>query len=121
MGNNVEKKLWEIKHPYYCSTFEDEESAYKSFDNFLKEAADEDLDLNLIFRWDWSEQDEDDENNFNGDIYYRNGQLTLFYVSQRKARFRSCCIDVCRADEDSVKDFLENRWAKIKELWEPFC
>lgn len=121
------KHLWEINHPYYCCeqnyycSLEQTIAKYKSFAGYLDDNEDENLDLNLIFRWDWDEVDDDGEPvKFNGDIYHRNGKLSLFYMGQRRGLYRCTIIDVCRADEESVKIFLRKRWEKIKELWEPF-
>lgn len=118
------KHLWQIKHRYYCNNgnyfSNDCHAEYKSWNDFINEAKDEDLDYNLIFRWDWDEEGPDGENTFNGDDYYRNGVLYLYYMGQRKGLYRYVSIDVCRADEFKIKEFLLKRWEVIKEIWEPF-
>jgi hypothetical protein len=88
-------------------------SKFKSFDEFLEEAEDEDLDLNLIFRWDWENSEVDC-----GDIYYRDGKLLLFYIGQRKGVFRTVSIEVCRADQEKIRVFLKERWEHLKLIWE---
>lgn len=117
--------LWEANHPYYCS-----ESNYYSnepytkhdtWPNFLAEFKNSDTDLNMIFRFDWKEDDEDGKNTFNGDPYYRNGTLQIFFVFQRKGIFACHEISVCRADEPSVIEFLTPRWKYMQALWEPIC
>lgn len=121
------KHLWEVEHSYYCNEVNyfacrnDSVHEYKSFQDYLNERGDECSDMNLIFRWDWKEEDEDGEVIFNGDDYYRNGKLYIFYMLQRKGAFDSVIIDVCRADEDRVRNFLMPRWELMKEIWEPLC
>lgn len=121
----MNKHLWEIKHPYYCSEgnyfSNDMHHEYKSWVDFLDEFGDTDMDMNLVFRWDWTEKDyETGEPNFNGDENYRNGKLLLFYMGQRKAKCWSCEVDVCRADEAAILEFLKPRWEHMRALWAPF-
>lgn len=116
--------LWEVSHPYYCTTgnycHEQCHVDYKSWHDFMECEGESDFDLNLIYRWDWTEDfdDDDDVEPFNGDPNYRNGELILFYMCQRKALARSVSISVCRNDEESVRNFLEPRWKHMIELWE---
>lgn len=114
------RHLWEIEHPYYC-----EETNYydrgcchehKSWREFSDGFA-PDMDLNLLFRFDWKE---DDEAPFEGDIYYRNGTLWLYFMMQRKGAYFSHQIEVCRADEPKIIAWLEPRFRHMLTLWEPF-
>ncbi len=119
-----QKHLWEIKHSYYCNegnyfAGESCESYYRSFADFLAEEGDADMDYNLLFRWDWIERDENDEDTFNGDVNYRNGKLKLFWMGQRKGLYRWSIVEVCRADEQSVIEFIKPRLEHLKSLWEP--
>lgn len=116
--------LWEVKHDYYCNegNYYSSDCAfeYKSWHEFLEEMADADFDMNLLFRWDWSEEDDETgEPNFSGDINYRNGKLKLFYMQQRKGRYTYSQVDVCRADEQAVIDFLKPRMEHLINLWQP--
>lgn len=118
--------LWEVKHRYYCNEgnyfSNDCHFKYESWADFLDEMGDADMDYNMVYRWDWSETDhETDESNFNGDVYYRNGELLLFYMGQRKAKAISCEIKVCRADEQAVIDFLKPRWEYMHAMWAPIA
>lgn len=117
------KHLWEVEHPYYCSEgnyFANEcHTEYKTFGAYVAEFGDADLDYNLVFRWDWREGDDWGAEDFNGDNYYRNGRLTIYMMHQRKARNVSHEIQVCRADEPAVIEFLKPRLAKMMELWAP--
>lgn len=116
--------LWEAKHPYYCNegnfySRESCEAYYKTWASFVESAADEDLDLNLIFRFDWNENDGSEDPTFNGDVYYRNGKLKLFYMGQRNGLYRWAIVEVCRADEPAVIEFLRPRWEHMQTLWAP--
>lgn len=124
------KHLWEVDHPYYCNRGnyfaprrEKVDDRYKSWGDFLANYHDADFDMNLLFRWDWYEGSDDDEEEypkaFNGDINYRNGELFIFWMGQRKGLYRWTTIEVCRADEPAVIEFLKPRLAHLLKLWEP--
>jgi hypothetical protein len=123
------KHLWEGRHAYYCTegqyfVNQDQHQTileFKSWADFFAEMGDADMDYNMLFRWDWSEEDEDGNPTFKGDAYYRNGKLKLFFMVQRKG-FHSCSIiDVCRADEPAVIEYLKPRLAHLMSLWEPIA
>jgi len=123
----MNKRLWEIEHPYYCSESnyyapgnDQPYQSYKSWGEFDQEYRDSDLDMNLVFRWDWREGEEWELPEFNGDVNYRNGKLLIFFMGQRKGLYRWVDIEVCRADEPSVIEFLSVRWDHLKLMWEPF-
>lgn len=126
----MDKHLWEANHSYYCTESnyyapesDQPEAYYKSLADFLIEEGDSDLDLNLLFRWDWTEGGEDNDGNelpkFNGDFNYRNGRLTLFWMGQRKGLYRWSIVEVCRADEPEVINFLRKRMQHLFSLWAP--
>lgn len=121
----MSKHLWEVKHPYYCNdgnyyTNESVETYYKSWAEFIDEQGDSDMDMNLIFRWDWKEEDDEGEAlPFNGDVNYRNGKLWIFWMGQRKGLYRYSTVEVCRADEQAIKEWLLPRFEHLKSLWEP--
>ena len=120
------KHLWECQHSYYCSEYNYySDKTYKEFESFaefLAEEGDSDMDYNLLFRWDWKEKDsETGECNYNGDNYYRNGKLLLYFMGQRKGLYRCADIEVCRADEGDVIKYLTPRWRYMQELWAPFA
>lgn len=119
------KHLWEVDHPYYCNQGnyfargdQQPEQAHMSFAEFIEEHGDADFDMNLVFRWDWIETDKNGDPNFNGDVNYRNGELRIFWMGQRKGLYRWTLVQVCRADEPAVRAFLEPRWAHLQKLWE---
>lgn len=124
------KHLWEVNHPYYCTEgnyFSNQSERqtiweFKSWGDFVAEMGNADKDYNFLFRWDWNETDpETDKSTFNGDAYYRNGKLKLFYMVQRKG-FHSCSIvDVCRADELAVIEYLRAHWDYMRAMWEPLA
>jgi hypothetical protein len=120
--------LWEASHSYYCNegnfyARESCESYYKSFASFIESEGDNDKDLNLLFRWDWSEENYNDQGDslppFNGDVNYRNGKLKLFWMGQSKGLYRWSIVEVCRADEPAVIEFLTPHWEHLKSLWSP--
>lgn len=117
------KHLWEAEHSYYCSEFNyynnETTARYKTLGAFLEAEADADLDYNLVFRWDWHEGEGWELIPYNGDDYYRNGEFKVFFVGQRKGLFRSAVVEVCRADEPAVIEYLRPRMQHLVELWEP--
>lgn len=124
------KHLWDVDHPYYCNEGNyfakavDCHSHHQRWQDFIAAEGDADLDMNLIFRFDWDapHEDEDPEKGiaWQGDIYYRDSLLKLFYMGQRKGLYRWVTVDVCRADEPAVREFLKIRWEHMRKLWEPF-
>ena len=102
-------KRLDVEHPYYmvCGIYHEN---FESFDKFLSDSGDLDDDLNLIFRW---------------DLEYHNkhraeGELNLYYIAQRIGNTRCCHVKINRNDENRIREFLESKWEKIKEMWEPF-
>ena len=116
--------LWEVEHPYYCNEgnyFANEscESYFKTIDGFLSGNMNSDFDMNLVFRWDWVEENDEGESDYNGDDYYRNGLLKIFWLGQRKGLYRWSIIEVCRADEEKVISFLMPRLEHLMNMWQP--
>lgn len=125
-------RLWEADHPYYCNEGNyfasgeqrsDCRAHYPRWQDFIAEQGDNDLDLNLVFRFDWvaPRQDEDPEKPivWQGDEYYRDSTLKIFFMGQRKGYYRWATVDVCRADEPSVRAWLLVRWEHMQTLWAP--
>jgi hypothetical protein len=121
----MSKRLWEVDHPYYCNNgnyySSDCGEQYESWAEFFGANGDSDFDMNLVFRFDWMEGLDDDEKPlpFNGDVNYRNGKLYVYWMGQRKGLYRYSMVDVCRADEPAVIEFLKPRLAHLLKLWEP--
>jgi hypothetical protein len=121
--------LWEAEHPYYCNEGnyyakgnEQPFARYKSWPEFMDSEGHSDPDYNLLFRWDWRENEDWGHGTaFTGDENYRNGVLLLFWMGQRKGLYRWTEIEVCRADEGAVREFLTDRLAHLKTLWEPLA
>lgn len=120
-------KLWEARHPYYCTEgnyFTSQKHhqtiwPFKSWAEFLAEMGDADLDYNLLFRWDWQEGEDYELAPYNGDDNYRNGRLLLFFMHQRKGYHSTSVVEVCRADEPAVRSYLEPRLAHLLAVWAP--
>ncbi len=108
----MKKKLYEIEHHYYCSDnnyFSNECTwEYSSWDEFYDEHRDDDIDMNLIFRWDWNKDDDEET----GDI------LQLSVIRQRKGIFGCYLIHVTEDDENKIKEFLMPHAQYMKHLWE---
>ena len=68
-----------VKHNYHCSS-ESDEVNYYSFDNFLNEYKNVDIDMNLLFRFDLHCADDDYVSLHNLDTKH---YLSLFFVLQR--------------------------------------
>lgn len=119
--------LWETKHTYYCNegnyfaTGEQHRSSglgprFKTFADFLSGWGDADMDYNLVFRWDWVE---DEDAPHKGDQNYRDGILKLFIIGQRKGLYNWIEVEVCRADEPAVLEYLTPRLTHLMGLWSP--
>lgn len=122
----MKKHLWEVDHAYYCNEGNYYAAgnnqpylAHKSWADFIAEAGDDDLDMNLVFRWDWHEGEGYELAEFNGDVNYRNGKFLVFFLGQRKGLYRWAEIEVCRADEPAIIEYLKPRLDHLLGLWEP--
>ncbi len=122
-----EKRLWEAEHPYYCNEGNFYAAgciqAYSTWADFMAAEGKQDMDLNLVFRWDWRPETDEDGDAVDGrsarDPYYRGETLWLFYMGQRKGAYRSVSVEVCRADEPEVRAWLMTRWEHMRQLWAP--
>lgn len=125
----TQTRLWEVDHPYYCAEgnyfargpAEQPTTSFKTWAEFVEAQGDAQMDYNLLFRWDWREGEGWELPPFNGDVYYRNGRLMLFFMGQRKGLYRWVTIEVCRADEPAIRDWLRPRFAYLLTLWAPFA
>jgi len=115
------KHLWEIDHPYYCNQgnyySNDCHDHHKTWASFIAEYGGCDFDMNLVFRFDWHLGSEH-ELPPSEDPYYRDGKLLIFWLGQRKGIYRYSTVEVCRADEPAVIEFLKPRWEHMIKLWE---
>lgn len=124
-------KLWDVEHPYYCNegnyfaVGDQCHSVYKRWQDFHEEQGDDDMDMNLVFRWDWKSPREDDDPDkpiaWAADESYRDSTLLIFFMGQRKGLYRWAEVDVCRADEPQVKEWLFSRYEHLLKLWDPFA
>lgn len=120
--------LWDVDHPYYCNEGNHFAAGcgdhFRSWLEFAESTDDQDLDMNLVFRWDWQapRKDGDPGNpvDWHGDEYYRDSILKVFYMGQRKGIYRWVTVEVCRADEPAVREWLQKRFDHMLKLWEPF-
>lgn len=119
----MSRHLWEVDHSYYCNLgnyfSNDCFAEYKSWAEFIAEEGDSDMDYNLVFRWDWHEGEDHDAGEYNGDDNYRNGKFYVFWMGQRKGLYRYSEVEVCRADEPAIIEWLKPRLAHLVSLWLP--
>ena len=107
-----------VEHDYYCSdsSYYDLgfETKYETFADFYSEMGLADEDWNLVFRFDiYKKEDSEDSEN----LY----SMQIFMVHQRKGRFIPFFIEtVYETDFDMIKSYLEIRYNKIQNLWNPF-
>ena len=116
--------LFESDHPYYCSEgnyfARDCHSHHETWESFIEEEGESDMDYNLVYRWDWNRAQDDDEKPRETPADAREDRLVLFYMGQRKAAARSVSVSVCRNDEPAVRAWLAVRWEHLRRLWTPF-
>lgn len=109
-------KLSEVEHDYYCNDanyFGGQcLQEFSSWQSFLDEQGDADMDYNLLFRWDWRPAGED--------WGLESDTLCLYYVGQRKGLFRIVHVSgVTKADEAEIRAWLSLRWEHLVRLWSP--
>ncbi len=105
------KHLWEVEHDYYCNEanyYSNEcHEVYESWKEFIDAEGDNDMDLNLLFRWDWDVSESGKH------------LLQMFWVGQRKGLFRCTEVQVKPEDEPKVIKFLKPRLEHLMKLWTP--
>lgn len=103
-----------IDHSYYCSEYnyynnDTNFHEQHTWEDFISEMGDVDMDFNFLFRWDIILNEETNE-------YY----LNLFYMQQRNGKFVTYTVDkVTDEDEESIRAFLVKSWNYMTELWKP--
>jgi hypothetical protein len=113
-------ELKDYEHSYYCSGnnyySRDPEQSYNNWNEFIavwdkpEDWTKDDIDYNLIFRWDIQQNEESKE-------FY----LELFFMKQRKGIFAPILIRNLKEDDlDSIQLLLEKHWEYLNHLWEPF-
>lgn len=113
------KNLWEVDHPYYCNegSYYDNSEHYdfKSWDDFISEWGQCDLDMNRIHRFDAHIQSEDYEEIPDGFFF-----VTFYRIHQRKARTSSQTVCVPIEDQQKVIDYLKPYFELEQKIWAPF-
>ena len=114
---NLTLKDLAIDHDYYCSDnnyySNDAALKYETFNDFLADFKDADVDMNLVFRWDVKAINDEDET----EGYY----LEIFQMKQRKGIYTPIHISEFKK-EDIAKliEYLQPHIAKLKSIWKPF-
>lgn len=101
-----------VEHPYPCaveSWFENDKQKWSSWDAFEKHRGDDDVDLNLIVRWDWRKWRTEDGKNV----------LLIVMLMQRKGYVIKHEIGVTDADEPRVRALLKKHWKRLAKSWRP--
>lgn len=119
----MSKHLWEVDHPYYCSESNYNMGGYDnpphgmyefdSWEAFVAEWGDADLDMNLVFRWDWKLPETGDDETAE--------VLWIFWMLQRKGLFLSTAVTITPDDEPAVREWLSERFTHLLKLWEPIA
>lgn len=113
--------LFETDHPYYANqgNYYSNECHFTadSWEDFLSEMGETDLDMNLLYRWDWERPD---PLNYEDGEEMPNESLRLFYVGQRKAYLYSYEVfNVTREQEPEIRSWLTVRAERMRQIWEP--
>ncbi len=109
------QKLWETEHPYYCSGDGED---FQSWQDFIDEWDDADMDMNLLFRFDFlDKEDYLDTWDFAPDEKL----LRLCYIHQRKGYTSAQTIKVQESDEPIIRAWLQTRFDYLKTLWTPLA
>lgn len=115
------KHLWEAEHPYCAETGNYYATGchyeYESWLDFLRDMEselplDENLNLNMVYRWDWIPKSDNPEDEQPFD------ELRLYVIHQRKARNVSFSIAVTPEDEPEIKEYLKIRFDYLMKVWE---
>jgi hypothetical protein len=116
-----QKHLWEIDHPYYrtegCYFSNECHQEHESFDSFLEEWKDSDLDYNWLIRWDWIDKSKSENRSDDDDTQ---DVLEIQFFIQRKAYPLSVDVKVDRKDEDRVRAWLQKYVKYMVKMWQPF-
>ena len=109
--------LWEVKHDYYCQDanyFSNKTVAeFRSWQQFMSEFANTDMDYNLVFRWDWKDSS-------NPDFELKHDEMHIYFMGQRNGRFYTTIISIDKEDEPQVIEWLKPRFEHLVKLWQPF-
>lgn len=119
------KKLYEVDHPYYmtqgCYFSNECHNFYNSWEEFLEEWGDAELDYNWIIRWDWVTPDpEDYDDSYPNPFKEGEASFKIQFFHQRKAYPTSNEVKVHVDQEPMIREYLKKYWEYMKEMWEPY-
>lgn len=92
---------------------------FASWDDFMLEYQDAEPCWNLVVRFDMEWFDEECERMVPTDRTSEPGELRVYFLAQRKAKFWVCKIKVHRSDERRIRNWLQPRWEYLRSLWFP--
>lgn len=117
--------LWEAQPPNRCSdqnhhhNTSQRSGSWLDFMDEWKRAFSQ--DEWYLFRWDWRPPRAGDEDDspimWRRDEHYRESELRLFFVFGGKGIFSVWTVSVCRADEDSIREWLAGRIKHLLANW----
>ena len=114
--------LWEFSPPYYVPDHAwnsgEGPTEWRSWGKFVLEYGDAIPELHAIC-WQWCEGEDHDLPKYGGDPYYRGARLEIGMWKAGKGLYACHHIDVCRADEPAVREYLGRCWTYTRELWGP--
>ena len=85
---------------------------YLSWQEFLDEWGEADDGMNYVVNWSWEPKSE--SGTWSKDDNYRDGTLMILFIMQRKGFYNPQTIDVCKADEPLVREYLAKKFDFIK-------
>ena len=116
----VDLKTLSVDHSYYCNEINylvapnATQPPWETMTDFLNEYEENDIDYNLIFRWDVKENHSEEDTPM-GTFY-----AEVFVLQQRKGHFVPNRIN--SITEDEVERFValvEKHWDYLKKIWAP--
>lgn len=149
-GLGVDVRLWEVGHPYHCSrarygpVWEGSirssrvgdiggHCVWKDLDEFLRERGHDDVDANLVVRWDW-----DTPESFHAkgifssleaarEVWYSEnpdrsgGELEIVILFQRKGALNTHFIpcEPTPENERKILRYLWKHWERVQQNWYP--
>ena len=120
---NTPIHLWETDHPYYgpegiAGSQVNSHHLWPSWEAFYEEFGNNDVDMNLVWRWDWGHHEY--ESNDNPLFGKPEDTLNIYMVQPRKSRFAHHQIAVVTEDEPAIYAYLAKHWETVQKLWAPF-
>lgn len=110
-----------VDHIYYASQlnyFSNDHGTYETMTDFINDFKDEDINMNLIYRWDvYAKRDGDEDDESKPIIGYR-AQVTI--IHQRRGIYNPCQIKNFEQSEvDAFICLIKRHKERLLLLWNP--